>query len=301
MGAATCSAPSTCKRGCGYTEGETLPHTPVIDEGYPAFCTETGRTEGTHCDVCGEILIAQEIIPMRGHDIQQRDAKIPTYSNVGWEAFEECTRCAYSTYVEIPKLATPDVISYNDFIYNLGLLEELAYAFIQENPGKDPADLVIKYIRTGVDRYNSASWGIMAGYENPDFAKFVAQKEDEINSIVETQDQMICITSMKEIKNFTLPNGDLVDFGHMLGTMDITYHNKTSLNHADVGGWAGDLVDLLSTADRHHVTGTVEEMVAEITEKYLNAFIGELRALDIPVSLVGEGRYSLCDTDLNPS
>lgn len=33
-------------------------------------------------------------------------------------------------------------------------------------------------------------------------------------------------------------------------------------------------------------------------EKYLNAFIGELRALDIPVSLVGEGRYSLCDTDL---
>jgi hypothetical protein len=115
----------------------------------------------------------------------------------------------------------------------------------------------------------------MAGYENPDFAKFVAQKEDEINSIVETQDQMICITSMKEIKNFTLPNGDLVDFGHMLGTMDITYHNKTSLNHADVGGWAGDLVDLLSTADRHHVTGTVEEMVAEITEKYLNAFLGE--------------------------
>ncbi len=33
-------------------------------------------------------------------------------------------------------------------------------------------------------------------------------------------------------------------------------------------------------------------------EKYLNAFIRELRALDIPVSLEGEGRYKLCDTNL---
>ena len=34
-------------------------------------------------------------------------------------------------------------------------------------------------------------------------------------------------------------------------------------------------------------------------EKYLNAFTQEIRALDIPVSLVGEERYSLCNTDFN--
>ena len=33
-------------------------------------------------------------------------------------------------------------------------------------------------------------------------------------------------------------------------------------------------------------------------EKYLNAFVEEVRALDIPVSLVGEERYTLCNTDL---
>ena len=33
-------------------------------------------------------------------------------------------------------------------------------------------------------------------------------------------------------------------------------------------------------------------------EKYLNAFIEEIRALEIPISLVGEGRYKLCDTCL---
>jgi hypothetical protein len=33
-------------------------------------------------------------------------------------------------------------------------------------------------------------------------------------------------------------------------------------------------------------------------EKYLNEFINEIRALDIPVSLVGEERYMLCNTDI---
>ena len=33
-------------------------------------------------------------------------------------------------------------------------------------------------------------------------------------------------------------------------------------------------------------------------EKYLNAFMNEIRSLDIPVSLVGEERYNLCNTNL---
>ena len=34
-------------------------------------------------------------------------------------------------------------------------------------------------------------------------------------------------------------------------------------------------------------------------EKYLNAFMNEIRSLDIPVSLVGEERYNLCNTNLS--
>ena len=33
--------------------------------------------------------------------------------------------------------------------------------------------------------------------------------------------------------------------------------------------------------------------------KYLNAFMNEIRSLDIPVSLVGEERYNLCNTNLS--
>ena len=192
---------------------------------------------------------------------------MPTFNTVGWEAYEDCGRCAYTTYVEIPKLEKPAIEDYETFVFYLALLEEIANLYVTENPGKDPLDLVIKYIRTGVERYNSGSWGIMAGYEDADFAKFVATLEDELNLTASSTEEMISIGSLKKLKNVTLPNGEVADLGHMFGTMDITYHNKFGENHADVGGWAGDLVDLLEFADYVGISGDVEQMVAEVTQK----------------------------------
>ncbi len=269
MQEANCTMPIHCANGCGLTEGVALGHKIVIDEEYPAFCTESGLTAGSHCTVCGEDIIPQEIIPALGHNLVYYDKKKPTYTGVGWEAYEDCTRCAHTTYVEIPKLKTPTISDYNTFIENLALLEELAFAYAQEVPGTDPMDLVIKYIRTGVDRYNSGSWGIMAGYENAGFAEYVAKVEDEYNSI-EGIEFMIAVSSLKNIAHFTIPNGNNVDFGHMFGTMDITYHNDFGVNHADVAGWAGDVVDLMSVADQFGVEATdIDAMVAEIADKYL--------------------------------
>jgi len=209
------------------------------------------------------------------HDLEIFEAKLPTYNSVGWNEFEKCIDCDYTTYVEIPMMEKPVVSDYDTFMENLALLEELAAMYVKQNPGKDPLNLVIKYIRTGVDRYNSGSWGIMAGYEDKGFAEFVIDMEEAINSEVESTEEMIVVSSLKEIKNFTIPNGETVDFGHMFGTMDIAYNNNLGVNHADVGGWAGDLVDLLSTADRHNVSGTIEEMIAEISAKYLAIETGE--------------------------
>ena len=259
---------------CGETlveqeEVDALGHTEVASEEEPAMCEIPGMTAGTYCSVCGETLSGREEIPAKEHQISEFEAKRPTYGNVGWEAYEKCLRCGYSTYVEIPALEVPTISDYETFVETLALLEEIADMYVKENPGKDPLNLIIKYIRTGVDRYNSGSWGIMAGYEDADFAKYVQKMEDSINSMVENEEDMIAVCSLKKLANFTLPNGNLTDVGHMFGTMDITYHNKFGVNHADVAGWAGDLVDLLEFSDAMGVSGTLEEMVSDIRNNYL--------------------------------
>lgn len=250
---------------------ECTEHTPATSEEVEALCEDSGMTAGTYCTVCGKTLSGRIEIPALGHNIINYDAKKATYTGVGWNAYESCTRCGYSTYVEIPMLYVPEIEDYDTFLTYLPILEELANLYVSENPGKDPVNLVIKYIRTGVERYNSGSWGIMAGYEDAGFAKYVATMEDMINSDPDAE-FMLAICSLKNLKNFKLPNKDTTDMGHVFGTMDITYHNNFGVNHADVAGWAGDLVDLLEFADTGEngkVSGTLEEMVEIVSENYL--------------------------------
>ena len=61
----------TCKRtGCDASETQEIPaagHTEVIDAAAAATCAEAGKTEGKHCSVCNEVLVAQTTIPAKGH------------------------------------------------------------------------------------------------------------------------------------------------------------------------------------------------------------------------------------------
>ncbi len=52
-----------CK-DCGFEDtAHPESHNVVTDEAKPATTTETGLTEGKHCDVCGKVLVAQEVTP----------------------------------------------------------------------------------------------------------------------------------------------------------------------------------------------------------------------------------------------
>ncbi len=64
---ATCTEPRTCMR-CGVTRGNPLGHAQVVDAAVEPTCTETGKTEGSHCSRCGEELKEQEILKALGHD-----------------------------------------------------------------------------------------------------------------------------------------------------------------------------------------------------------------------------------------
>ncbi len=85
-------------------ECDGVNHYTVIDAAVAPTCTETGLSEGTHCDVCKTVIVAQKNVDALGHDITEHDSRTPTCEEVGWNAYETCSRCSYSTYAEINEL-----------------------------------------------------------------------------------------------------------------------------------------------------------------------------------------------------
>lgn len=99
------NAYDACKRdGCGYTTYVEIPKEPHILGGWtttvPAKC-ELAGTECRYCDNC-EHFESREIAKL-GHNEISHDAKSPTCTEVGWDAYVTCSRCAYTTYQQIPE------------------------------------------------------------------------------------------------------------------------------------------------------------------------------------------------------
>ncbi len=65
---------------------DALGHTEVIDKAVAPTCTETGLTEGKHCNVCNTVLVAQQVVNALGHDYESV-VTAPT-----------CTEQGYTTY-----------------------------------------------------------------------------------------------------------------------------------------------------------------------------------------------------------
>lgn len=62
-------------------------------------CTDAGTRHKT-CSDCGEVVT--ETLDALGHDIIHHNAKAPTCTESGYDAYDTCSRCGYSTYHEIP-------------------------------------------------------------------------------------------------------------------------------------------------------------------------------------------------------
>ena len=106
-----------CKN-CGFELAKNLPmgrHQLTKTEKKEATCTETGTEAYWTCAFChrlfedaaGLLAIGQPaVIPVNpdNHDLTDHAAQAPTCTAVGWEAYQTCSRCGYTTYAEKPAL-----------------------------------------------------------------------------------------------------------------------------------------------------------------------------------------------------
>ena len=104
----------TC-RNCDDTQTQFVPavgHKAVTDLQVEPTCTESGKTEGQHCSVCQEILIAQKEIPAKGHTEVIDKGYEATCTETGLTEGKHCSVCNKTLIAqqEIPAKGHTEVV-----------------------------------------------------------------------------------------------------------------------------------------------------------------------------------------------
>ncbi len=68
-------------------------HTVVEDKAVAATCTKDGKTAGSHCSVCGEIIKKQEVVKSKGHSVVTDAGKAATCTEDGLTDGSHCSVC----------------------------------------------------------------------------------------------------------------------------------------------------------------------------------------------------------------
>ena len=119
-------------------------HTPVVDAAVAATCQKTGLTEGSHCSVCNEVLVAQKVVDKIPHTVVVDAAVEPTYSSTGLTEGKHCSVCneVIEKQTVIPAKSESNVTVIGDESF-AGSKKELADAVLSVkdieniNSGKD--------------------------------------------------------------------------------------------------------------------------------------------------------------------
>lgn len=102
-GKATCSAKAVCVE-CGGEYGEKDPNNHDLVQ--HAAKTPTCTEKGWDAyETCSRCdYTTYAELPALNHALEQHAAKAPTCTEPGWDAYETCSRCDYTTYAELPIL-----------------------------------------------------------------------------------------------------------------------------------------------------------------------------------------------------
>ena len=102
-GKATCSAKAVCVE-CGGEYGEKDPNNHDLVHPHAKAPTCTAIGWDAY-EACSRCdYTTRKELPALNHDLKQYAAKAPTCTEKGWDAYETCSRCDYTTYTELTAL-----------------------------------------------------------------------------------------------------------------------------------------------------------------------------------------------------
>lgn len=102
-GTATCTAKAVCE-ACGGEYGEKDPNNHDLVQHAAKAPTCTEIGWDTYDRCIRCDYTTRKELPALNHDLEQHDAKAPTCTEIGWNAYETCSRCDHTTYTELPAL-----------------------------------------------------------------------------------------------------------------------------------------------------------------------------------------------------
>ena len=101
-GTATCSAKAVCVT-CGAEYGEKDSNNHALEQHAAKAPTCTEKGWDAY-ETCSrcDYTTTYQELPALNHDLVHNDAQAPTCTEIGWDAYDTCSRCDYTTYVELP-------------------------------------------------------------------------------------------------------------------------------------------------------------------------------------------------------
>lgn len=102
-GTATCTAKAVCE-ACGGEYGEKDPNNHDLVQ-HAAKAPTCTEIGWNAYETCSRCdYTTYAEQPARNHDLVRHDAQAPTCTEIGWNAYDTCSRCDYTTYAELPAL-----------------------------------------------------------------------------------------------------------------------------------------------------------------------------------------------------
>lgn len=101
-GTATCTAKAVCE-ACGGEYGEKDPNNHALEQHAAKAPTCTEKGWNAY-ETCSRCDYTTYVELPAQHDLVQHAAQAPTCTEIGWNAYETCSRCDYTTYAEQPAL-----------------------------------------------------------------------------------------------------------------------------------------------------------------------------------------------------